>query len=164
MATHQCARFNSCPNLCHERAVKRIFKYLLDTNDKGIIFQPDTTKGLECYVDADFAGGWASGEHSNPETILSCNGFAISYAGCLIYWCSKLQTEICLGTTEAEYVALSMAMREVLPFLNLMSEIRQFLPFADKNPNFFCTVCEDNRSNIKVVESPKFPHAQSTLL
>ena len=26
MATHQCARFNSCPKLCYERAVKRICK------------------------------------------------------------------------------------------------------------------------------------------
>ena len=46
MATHQCSRFNSCPKLCHERAVKRICKYLLDTNYKGIIFQSDPTKGL----------------------------------------------------------------------------------------------------------------------
>ena len=71
MATHQYVRFNSCPKLCHERAVKRVCKYLIDTNDKGIIFQLDPTKGLEYHVYADFAGGWASGEHSNPETVLS---------------------------------------------------------------------------------------------
>ena len=57
MATHQCARFNLCPKLCHERALKKICKYLLDTNDKGIIFQPNPTKGLECHIDANFAGG-----------------------------------------------------------------------------------------------------------
>ena len=49
-----------------------------------------------------------------------------------------------------------MAMREVLPFLNLMGEIKKFLPVADKNPNFFCTVWEDNQCTIKVAESPKF--------
>ena len=38
MATHQCARFNNDPKLSHERAVKRICKYLLDAKDKGIIF------------------------------------------------------------------------------------------------------------------------------
>ena len=111
MSTHQCACFNSCPKLCHEQAVKMICKYLLDTNNKGIIFQPDPTKGLEFHVDAGFAGGWAIGEHSNPEDVLSCTGFVISYAGCPIYWCSKLHTEICLSTTEAEYVALSTEMR-----------------------------------------------------
>ena len=47
-------------------------------------------------------------------------------------------------------------MREVLPFLNLMGNIKQFLPVADKNTNAFCTVWEDNRSTIKVAEIPKF--------
>ena len=57
MAMHQCTRFNAKPKLCHERAVKCIYKYLMDTEDKGIIFKPDKPKGLECHVDADFAGG-----------------------------------------------------------------------------------------------------------
>ena len=104
---------------------------------------------------ADFAGGWTEGKSSNPEAVLSRTGFVISYAGCPIYWRSKLQSEIALSTTEAEYIALSMAMREVLPFLNLMSEIRGFLP-VNNEPKFFCTVWEDNRSCIKVAESPKF--------
>ena len=116
MATHQCACFNLCQKLCHERAVKSICKYLLNTNNKNIIFQPDPKKGIECHVDADFSGGWASGEHYNPEAVLSCTSFVISYAGCPTYLCIKIQTEICLSKTEAEYVALSIAMREVLPF------------------------------------------------
>ena len=33
-----------------------------------------------------------------------------------------LQTEIDLSTTEREYIALSSAMREVIPFLGLMKE------------------------------------------
>ena len=53
---------------------------------------------------------------------------------------------------------MSMAMREVLPFLNLMSELNFFLPkeLNEKQPHFFCTVWEDNRSCIRVAESPKF--------
>ena len=126
--------------------------------DKGIVFEPDLSCGLECHVDADFAGGWASGEHSTPESVLSCAGYVISYAGCPIHWCSKLESEIALSTTEAEYIAMSMAMREVLPFLNLMSELEFFLPkeLNEKQPRFFCTVWEDNRSCIRVAESPKF--------
>jgi hypothetical protein len=136
--------------------VKRICKYLLDTKDKGIIFKPDKSRGLECHVDADFAGGWVSGEHSNPESVLSRTGYVISYAGCPIYWKSKLQSEIALSTTEAEYMALSMAMREVLPFLNLLDKISNILPIKEDKSKFFCTVWEDNRSCIKVAESPKF--------
>ena len=156
MAVHQCARFNNMPKLIHERAIKRICKYLIGTMDKGIIYTPDPKKGLECHVDADFAGGWSSGDHTNPESVLSRTGFVISYAGCPIYWRSKLQTEIALSTTEAEYIALSQAMRDVLPFLNLMEEINQVLPLQHNHPKFFCKVWEDNRSCIKVAESPKF--------
>ena len=47
MATNQCARFNNDPHLSHERAVKRIGRYLLDTRDKGMIYRPDITRGLE---------------------------------------------------------------------------------------------------------------------
>ncbi|KAL7523409.1 hypothetical protein ACHAXR_000164, partial [Thalassiosira sp. AJA248-18] len=111
---------------------------------------------LECHVDADFAGGWDSGDTSNPESVLSSTGFVISYAGCPIYWRSKLQSEITLSMTESEYIALSMAMREVLPFLNLMSKIQKFLLMHKSKPKFFCTVWGDNRSYIKVAESPKF--------
>ncbi len=51
MATHQCTHFNNNPKLCHEHAVKQICKYLLGTMDKGLVFTPDVTCGLKCYVD-----------------------------------------------------------------------------------------------------------------
>ena len=85
MATHQCPCFNTCPKLFHKCAVKRICKYLLGTMDKGMVYSTDTTKELEWHVDADFAGGWTNGKHSNPETVLSHIGLVISYAGCPMY-------------------------------------------------------------------------------
>ena len=48
-------------------AVTRIGRYLLDTREKGMIYRPDITRGLECYVDVDFAGGWKDGNHDIPE-------------------------------------------------------------------------------------------------
>ena len=66
MAVHQCARFNANPMLCHEKAVKYIARCLLSSQDKVIYYKPDTTRGLECCVGTDFAGGWSSGDHSNP--------------------------------------------------------------------------------------------------
>ena len=37
--------------------ISLVGQYLSRTRKKGIIYGPDTSKGLECYVDADFAGG-----------------------------------------------------------------------------------------------------------
>lgn len=156
MAVHQCARFNSDPRLSHERAVKRIARYLLYTADKGLIYRPDVSKGLEVYVDADFAGGWKDGDHSSPESVLSRTGFIICFAGCPITWTSKLQTEIALSTTESEYIALSTAMRETIPFLNLMKEISDLFGLTNDKPSFKISVWEDNESCIKVAKSPKF--------
>ena len=128
---------------------------MLGTMDKGIIYIPDTSCGLECYVDADFAGGgWASGDQTNPESVLSRTRFIIVYAGYPIFWCSKLQTEIALSTTESEYIALSQSMHEVLPFLNVSNEIHKVFPLEKSKPEFFCRVWEDNRSCIKVAEHP----------
>ena len=58
MALHQCTRFSNDPRLVHERAVRKIGKYLSETAMRGIIYDPDKTQGIEYYVDADFAGGW----------------------------------------------------------------------------------------------------------
>ena len=90
MAVHQCARFNSGPKLCHEKAVKYIARYLLSSHDKGIHHKSDPTRGLECFVDADFAGGWSSGEYTNQECVPSQTGFVIMYAGCPLTWIRKL--------------------------------------------------------------------------
>ncbi|KAL7527531.1 hypothetical protein ACHAWF_002216 [Thalassiosira exigua] len=116
------------------------------------------SRGLECYVDADFDGGWKDGDHDQPEPVmLSRTGFVILCAGCPITWSSKLQTEIALSTTESEYIALSSAMREVIPFLNLLKEMSGMFGLLDHKPVFKCTVWEDNnKSCIKVAKSPKF--------
>ena len=52
--------------------------------------KPDMTKGIECFVDADLAGGWDQIDSGNPDIVLSRTGFV-------------MQSEIALSTTESEY-------------------------------------------------------------
>ena len=61
----------------------------------------DKGKGLECYVDADFAGGWSQEDPLNPDNVLSTTVFVIRYSGKHVFWRSKLQTEIELPMYEA---------------------------------------------------------------
>ncbi|KAL7523326.1 hypothetical protein ACHAWF_000477, partial [Thalassiosira exigua] len=67
----------------------RLGRYLLHTKDRGIIYQPDKFRGLECYVDADFAGGWSQADTDDADNVMSRTGFIIMYANCPIYWVSK---------------------------------------------------------------------------
>ncbi len=123
MAVHQCACFSINPKRSHEQAVMRIGRYLLSTKEKGMIYRPDCLKGIEVYIGADFAGGWDPADPMNAESIYSRTGYVICYAGCPVYWQSKLQTEIALCTAEAEDMALLQALGETLLTSNLMKEI-----------------------------------------
>ena len=97
--------------------------YLLDTKKWGIIYKPDKTKGLECYIDADFAGTWSQADADNAENVLSCTGYILIYTNCPILWVSCLQTEIALSTAEAEYIALSQALCDDILLITLLKEI-----------------------------------------
>ena len=95
MIVHQCALFSNDPRITHERAVMRIGKYLLGTKDRSVKFIPDINRGIECYVDADFAGRWDKADIANPENVLSRTGYIIFIEDCSLIHSSKLQTEIC---------------------------------------------------------------------
>ena len=62
MASHQCARFVNDPNRSHERAMIRLVRYLKSTSTRGTVYTPKPELGLECSVDADFAGGWTQAD------------------------------------------------------------------------------------------------------
>ncbi|MEM7283838.1 MAG: reverse transcriptase domain-containing protein, partial [Pseudomonadota bacterium] len=86
LAVQQCARFCNEPNQDHEEAVKRICRYLLKTKDRGLIMKPDKTRGLECFVDADWAGSWQERSSHDCLSAHSRTGFVIMFAGCPIMW------------------------------------------------------------------------------
>ena len=66
MANYQCACFVNKPMRSHERAIILIAWYFRSTNERGIIFQPEPKLGLECFMDAYFAGCWSQADTDNP--------------------------------------------------------------------------------------------------
>jgi len=155
-AVYQCARHCANCKIQHTAAVKRIGRYLLGTKDKGLIMRP-YQEGMECWVDAAHASEWNNKTaSSDPNTARSKMGYVITYAGCPMHWTSKMQTEIALSTTEAEYIALSQAMREVLTIIWLMEEARhQGIPVLNATPKIHCKVFEDNAGEIEIANVPK---------
>ena len=75
---------------------------------------------------------------------MSQTGYVIKYAEYPITFVSKLQPEYVLSTTEAEYIALSQSMREVIPMMQLMEEIHDYMDIPLRKPIVKCTVFEDN--------------------
>ena len=74
----------TAPTRQHELAIKGICRYLFKGKDKCLILKPDNNKGLECHVDADWAGLWS--QISSDDLLSPCSriAFFISYAGCPI--------------------------------------------------------------------------------
>ena len=156
-ATHQCARFCIDPKESHVKAVIHIAKYLQSTASEGIILDPMENKSFEVFADADFAGNWNSQTAmDDPSTAKSRTGFVITYASCPILWASKLQTCISLSTTEAEYVALSQSLRDTIPIMNLLEELKDqgFKP-ANIKPVVHCKAFEDNTGALELSLVPK---------
>jgi len=155
MPTHQTSKFSNNPNATYFNAVKRIVKYLLGTKDKGLILTPDFTKGIECFVDADFAGPFDKTCSEDPENVLSRTGYIIKYMKCPILWVSKIQSEIALSTTESEYIALSTALRDVIPIKGLIEEINKAYNLKSGTPIIKCTLFEDNNGALELANTPK---------
>ena len=112
-ATHQISKYSSDQRMPHGKAIIYLVRYLMRSRDVGIRFSPNPNKGFECYCDAKFSGKLnKDGAAHDPSTAKSRSGWIIFYAGCPVIWASKLQSQVALSTTEAEYTALSMSLRD----------------------------------------------------
>ena len=77
------------------------------------------------------------------------------YYNCPILWVSKIQTEITLSTTEAEYITLSQAMRDIISLMELLRELNANMNIPIQKPKVKCSVFEDNNGAIELTKVPK---------
>ena len=150
-AVHQCARFSADPRKSHANAIWQIVRYLIGTRDRGIIMQP-SGNDFEVAVDSDFAGNWNRDTAADDiMTAKSRSGHVVMYSGCPVLWSSKMQTEIALSTTESEYIACSNALRDVIPLMDFVDEIRQrFDSKIVSVPTVRCELFEDNSGALEL--------------
>lgn len=155
-AVSQCARFAHSPKRSHEQALERIGQYLKHTKDKGLILRPaplSDTFTTDVYVDADFAGGWGYEDPNDPACVKSRTGFIIEIMDCPIQWMSKLQTNIATSTMEAEYTALSVALRSAIPLLEIIRYVTSAFCVTNSSIlTFKTTVHEDNQGALKLAQ------------
>ena len=99
----------------------RMIKYVLDTEDLGLKISPkiqDSWKpwDLVCYSDSDYAG--------DPDTRRSVSGYVLFVQGVPVSWRSKANKTVTLSSTEAEWIALSEAVKEVMFVVQLLDSMR----------------------------------------
>ena len=153
-SVHQCACFCNNPKLLHEQGLKRICRYLYRTQNQGLVFQPQLTDGFKCYVDTDWAGNWLKSRPNDKMGALSRTGYLITYANCPIMWGSKMQSLVALSTTEAELIALSTGLWEVIHLQNLLLELRGCnFPIPFTKPQVVSRTFGDNAACIEVAQS-----------
>ena len=118
---------------------------------------PDLSKSLEVYADADFSGNWhKESAQFDAATAKSRSGFVVTLHGCPLVWHSKIQTQIALSTTEAEYISLSQALREAIPIMNLLKELEQHgFKGEYEAPKVHCKAFEDNSGALELAKAPK---------
>mmetsp|Transcript_29932 Transcript_29932/g.72557 ORF Transcript_29932/g.72557 Transcript_29932/m.72557 type:complete len:287 (+) Transcript_29932:40-900(+) len=145
-AVSQAARYMSAPKASHGTAVQRILRYLKGTRTDGIVVAPTGDLHLKLYVDADFAGLFGQEPSSNIAAAKSRLGFIITLGSIPVLWRSTLLSKVCLSTLEAEYCALSTALRTLIPIREVCIDLVQFFRINDlPHPIVLCTVFEDNQ-------------------
>jgi hypothetical protein len=144
-ATHQCAWYTHSPKQSRKDALVHIGCYLKGTLDRGIIINPSSSFKNHCCRDAKFAGLWTTDDKQDPHCVCSRTGYAINLADFPVLWKSKLQTEIPLTTTEAEYVALSASWSDLFPLIDITKELcSTFGLKLHENVDMHIKIREDN--------------------
>ncbi|XP_071679420.1 uncharacterized mitochondrial protein AtMg00810-like [Lolium perenne] len=114
-SVNKVCQFLHAPTTVHWTAVKRILRYVKDTVDIGITFQPSSSTLLSGFSDADWAGCL--------DDRRSTGVFAIFVGPNLVSWSARKQATVSRSSTEAEYKALANATAEMIWIEALLREL-----------------------------------------
>ncbi|GJY28610.1 retrovirus-related pol polyprotein from transposon TNT 1-94 [Tanacetum coccineum] len=111
------SRYLANPGKNQWETVKWILKYLKGTADVGLVYGRDQGKHVDVdgFVDADYA--------KDPDKGRSITGYVFMVHGCVVSWKATLQHVVALSTTEAEYMALTEAVKESIWLKGLLIEL-----------------------------------------
>ncbi|GKF16532.1 hypothetical protein Tco_0061450 [Tanacetum coccineum] len=89
---YMCARYQAKPTEKHIHVVKRIFKYLRGTVNRGLWYPKDSFIALTAYADVDHAGC--------QDTRRSTSGSMQLLEERLVSWSSKRQKSVAISSTK----------------------------------------------------------------
>jgi hypothetical protein len=114
-AVSQLSKFNQNPGQTHWKAANTVLRYLKGSSDLGLLYRHEATQKEIC-VEIMSDSDWGQ----NPDDRKSNSGFVVLVNGNPISWLSRAQKSVAMSSCEAEFMALSEAMREALWLANYL--------------------------------------------
>ncbi|KAL5538478.1 hypothetical protein UlMin_035497 [Ulmus minor] len=140
-ATSVLTRYKSNPGKPHWQALKWLFRYIKGTLFIGLIYKrKNKDLWLEGFVDSDYAGH-EDNRRSTTTYMFCINDYCIS-------WKSQLQPIVALSTIEAEYIAVTEAIKEAIWLQGLLLELKVLKEKA--------VVYSNSQSAIHLCKNPMF--------
>lgn len=110
------SRYLSNPGKQYWEAVKWVLRYLKGSKDTYVIYKASSVKqGIKGFVDSEYAG--------DRDKCRSLSGYLFQVFGCTMSWKASLQHVITLSSTEAEYVAITKAVKESMWIQGITEEL-----------------------------------------
>lgn len=109
------SQFNRKPTQQHWTCAQRILRYLKGTSNLSLTYKK-SDHDLIGYSDSDWA--------NNCPQRKSFSGNVFTYSDCAISWECQKQKTTSLSSTEAEYIALTLAAKEAIHLKFLLHEIK----------------------------------------
>ncbi|XP_057808557.1 secreted RxLR effector protein 161-like [Salvia miltiorrhiza] len=145
------SRFMSNPGKPHWEALKCVLRYIRGSDCCGLVFEKKqrwSGNPLVGFVDSDYA--------SYEDNRRSQTGYIFSLYGTAISWKSMLQSVVTLSTTEAEYMAMTEAVKEGVWLKGMLADFGVF----QKNVEIFC----DNQSALHLAKHQVFHERSKHIL
>ena len=110
------SKFASNPGHAHWNALTHVLRYIKGTIEYRITYGRNNKDIRPIgYVDADYGG--------DLDNCRSCSRHIFVQAGGLTSWGTQYQPTVALSTTEAEYMALTRAMKQILWMYSAMDKV-----------------------------------------
>jgi len=117
-AVRQLSQHFDKPTLEHWKYLDKLISYLHSTKDIGLVM---TRRGNDNDV---MITGYCDSDYATEGDRKSISGYTVNLNGNTVTWKSKKQSCVTLSSTEAEYVAMSQCVTEMVFVRNLLRDMK----------------------------------------
>lgn len=134
-AISKLSRYQENPEIMHWQSAKRLVRYLKSTIEVELVYnKKKDVMPLVGFVDSDYA--------ADEQDRKSTSGYLFKVFGNTVSWTSKKQQVVACSTTEAEYVAMALAVQEGVWLRGILTDL-----MINEDT---ILIFEDNQSTIKL--------------